>query len=486
MLAMFHVDLHSKRAKLALRFFTYGVMTVATIVISAVAILLALGYRFDNTSLTFEQGGLIQFRSTPQNAFISVDDKQLGFRTPGKLTVAAGKHDVAVRLDGYRDWRKTIDIEAGQLLWLNYVRLVPNDITTEAVRGFSGLDGALISPNRRYAVMLPKAGEPRLVYADIRNEQEPAFREAAIPAQAYTAPVGGAPQTFELIEWQLDGRYLLVRHTTGDINEVIRLDRERPEEAINISAKYGPISRVQFLGNNANAVVALVGAELRRLDVTGSESRLLAAGITSFELYRDDLIGFIAERDGARLAGVYKNDRETILKEVPVDETPMRVDVSNYYNDDYLAISQGKTVTIVRNPSEASVSRPRTDIVFTIEQPAVEWLYFSNNGRMLVAQYQGSFTTYDLELTEAYRRTFDTNAPVTRPFKWFDDYNLYVDLGGNLRIVEFDGANERSLTSVAEGYPVSISENGEAMFSFGRNTSNGETVLQRSNLIVAN
>lgn len=484
MIAMFRVDLQSKRAKLALRFFTYGVMTVATIVISALCILLALGYRFNDNSRSFEQGGLMQFRSAPQDAVITVDGKEQDFRTPGKLTVPAGRHDVSMTLEGYREWRKSVDIAAGQLLWLNYTRFIPNDITTKNIREFDTVAGALISPNRRFAVIQPKSDEPKLIYADIRDETDVRYEEVIIPAKAY-ASASAAGHTFELLEWQLDGRYLLVRHRVGDsVNEVLRLDRQQPEEAVNISAKYGAIQQLQFLGSNAGVVIALIGNELRRLEVDGETSTLLVNNVTFFELYRDDLIGFIAERNGQRQVGVYKDDQETLLAEFPIDETPLKVDVSNYYNDDYLAYSHGKTVTIVRNPSEATVTSPRTNIIFNVDQPAVEWLYFANNGRMLVAQHQASFTTYDLELEDTYRHSFTTSKPVTRPFKWFDDYNLYADLDGNLRIIEYDGTNERALTSVAEGYPVSISENGEAMFSFGKNTSNNRYELQRSNLIV--
>lgn len=478
---MFHVELQSKRSKAALRFFTYGVMTFATILISAVFILLALGYRFDNRSYSFEQGGLIQFRSTPQNAVITVDGKRQSFTTPGKLTIPAGKHDITMNLPGYRGWSKSINIAAGQLLWLNYTRFIPNDITTQTVREFDRMDSALISPNRRYAALLQKASEPRITYADIRDEKNPQFQTADIPASAYTA-VPGAADNFELIEWQLDGRYLLVRHRAGEVNEVIRLDREQPGQAVNLTAKYGPISNVQFLGSNADIVVAQTGNELRRLDVNGTNSQLLLSGITYFELYRDNLIGFIAERQGVRQAGVYVDGRETVVKEVPLSGSPLKIDVSNYYNDDYLAVADGKTVTIIRKPAEVTAMTPRTDLTFTIDQPVVEWLYFSNNGRMLVAQNQASFTTYDLEVAQTYRRSFQTSQPVTRPFKWFDDYNLYVDLDNALRIVEYDGTNERALASVVPGYPVSISENDQAVFSFAKATD-GRINLQRSNLV---
>lgn len=184
MLAMFRVNLQSKRSKLAVRYFTYGVMTVTTLLISTLCILLALGYRFNDASLSFEQGGLIQFRSVPQSSVVTIDGKRQNFVTPGKATVNVGQHEIIMKLDGYREWRKTVDIDAGQLLWLNYTRFIPNDITTETVKDFESSAGSLISPNRRFAVILPKVQEPRLIFADIRDETDPKFKEAVIPQSA--------------------------------------------------------------------------------------------------------------------------------------------------------------------------------------------------------------------------------------------------------------------------------------------------------------
>jgi hypothetical protein len=61
---MFPISLKSKKAKLALRFFTYGVMTLATVLLTTLAVFYALGYRFNRDTFTFEQGGLVQFRSS--------------------------------------------------------------------------------------------------------------------------------------------------------------------------------------------------------------------------------------------------------------------------------------------------------------------------------------------------------------------------------------------------------------------------------------
>jgi hypothetical protein len=80
---MFNPDLSSKRAKLALRFFTYGVMTVASAVLTAFLVFVALGYRLDK-DFNFSQGGLVQFRSFPNSANVTVDGKVQNFHTPDK------------------------------------------------------------------------------------------------------------------------------------------------------------------------------------------------------------------------------------------------------------------------------------------------------------------------------------------------------------------------------------------------------------------
>src|SRR5262249_48758655 len=105
---MWHIDLASKRARLALRFFTYGVMTLATILLTTLAVFYAMGYRFNQNDLTFEQGGLIQFRSAPEGAQVYIDGALQGFTTPGRANLGAGTHTVSMQLKGYRSWQKTV------------------------------------------------------------------------------------------------------------------------------------------------------------------------------------------------------------------------------------------------------------------------------------------------------------------------------------------------------------------------------------------
>jgi hypothetical protein len=104
---MHHSRFESKKARVAFRSFIYGMMTISTIVISALCLLLVLGYRFDRKDLSFEQGGLVQFISTPEDAQVYIDGQKENFKTPGKTTAEAGSHGVKLTLSGYQTWQKS-------------------------------------------------------------------------------------------------------------------------------------------------------------------------------------------------------------------------------------------------------------------------------------------------------------------------------------------------------------------------------------------
>lgn len=483
---MTRIDLSSKKAKLAIRFFTYGFMTFATIIISSLFLFFALGYRFDNDKRTFEQGGLLQFRSFPENGLVTLDKMPLSDRTPGKASVASGSHNVLVQLNGFVPWQKDIKVSAGQVLWLNYIRFVPNKITTKPLASYPAIYNSLATPNRRLIAIQPSISEPRFVIADIRNELKPEYKELVLNAGSYTSQLD-KPDNFEMVEWDLGSRYMLIRHTSGDLNEILRIDIEQPGLAVNLTAKFGAISQAQFAGNNGNIVYGLINNELRRLEVNAetlaSGSDIIAADINYFIIYKSDSIGFIASRDGKQEVGVIKNDREVLAGSYPLD-TKINIALNSYFNHDYLAVSSGNGVEIIRDPSETINRTAKIFSRFGTTSPSIDWLYFSNNGRVIVAQSQSSITSYDLELADTHTRDFGSSQPVTERYRWLDDYYLIVSTTDKLRIAEFDGSNEREITTSLQGQTVTLSENGEALFSFGSNSKTKLPELQNSKMIL--
>ena len=93
------------------------------------------------------------------------------------------------------------------------------------------------------------------------------------------------------------------------------------------------------------------------------------------------------------------------------------------------------------------------------------------------------FVTYDLETNEEFSTNLPGNAAdPAKPLQWLDDYYLVATPDKNLRLTEFDGANQNVITDVEPGFPVTLSDDGEALFSIARTTRG--YALQSSKMIV--
>lgn len=473
----------NKRKVIALRFFIYGVMTLATMVISAVSILLVMGYQFDLNKRTLEQGGLLQLRSFPNGATIGLDGGTLSFKTPGRRSVEAGTHTVTMSLAGYRPWAKTVDIHPGELHWLNYTRFVPESITTTGVREFASLASILPSPDRDSILLLPSAAKPEFTLTDISNEVQPEFETLRLPAAAYTSAKPGQTHRFSLHEWDFGSRYVIVKHTVGSTTEFIRLDTRDVTRSINISKTLGiTIRTLHFSGTNGNLYYAVdSGGALRRVDVGAKTiSSPLAQNVLAVSMYGERTIAYTAKAAGQYVAGLYHDERAVELAKYDAKQ-PLSVAVTEYFNRIYVAVARGKEVAIFVNPHTVDNEGRKASRTLEMKHP-VAWVDLSNNGRFLVAGNGSQFTTYDIEKKESFSATLPKARTKNVPFAWLDDFYFVSTGGSDLRVAEFDGTNQQFITDVAPGFQATLSANGEALYSVAR-LENGRYVLQRSQMV---
>lgn len=484
---MFHIDLSSKRARLALRFFTYGVMTLATVLLTAVAVFFAMGYRF-NQDFSFEQGGLVQVRSVPQGAQVVVDGRTQGFNTPGRVNLSAGTHTVEMRLNGYRTWQKTVPLAAGQLLWLNYARLLPETITTSPVVTLDGYVNALASPDRKWMLVQVKSDYPVFKLIDLNDPKKPVLTDFVIPDAELTKK-DDKYGTFSIKEWDLNSRYIIVDHEVNGTHEALRLDRQKAAATVNVNRLFNlTITEAHFAGSNANVLYVKTDTALRSLDIgANSASPVLVSGIDSFSVYGNDIVAFVGTRNATegndaakqRVVGLYERGKELIVRTYAPDAN-VHAAYSEYTHHAYLAIDAGAgTVSVLRDPT---ANAKETSEVATIKVgDGVDWLKFSGNGRMLVAGRGNAISNYDLDLDKLTAWTV-SGTPLVQPLQWLDDYYLWTNAGGTLRMFEFDSNNDRGITSVADASAASLSQDGSFLYSFGKNSS-GQYVFQSSQLV---
>lgn len=475
---------YSKRKILALRFFVYGIMTVATLLISIICILLVLGYQFNFSKRTLEQGGLVQLRSYPNSATVGFDGAKLSAVTPTKVNAAAGVHSVTMSLEGYRPWAKTVNLKPGQLLWLNYTRFVPESLSTDSVREFPRLQAMLPAPDRERLLLLPSSSDPTLVLADTRSVDRLQFSSLTLPATAYRVGANEAKPRFALHEWDFGSRYVLVRMTVGDEVQYLRVDTTDISRTVNISKSLGlKIDNIHFAGTNGERYYALVDGVLRSVDL-GSKtiSAPLATNLTSFELYGDGVLAYVA-KDAAKkqsVVGLYVDGKVHEVVRFPATTAPA-VTVTEYYGKTYVAVAHGKTAYIYVNPHRNAEVQAAREITF--KKGPIAWIDYSSNGRFLVAGSGDDFMTYDAELRSAHYGTLQGARTDNRPFIWLDDYHFVTTGSAELSMVEFDGANREFITRAAPGFAATLSADGKALYSVLKK-SDGSYVLQRSQMVV--
>lgn len=459
-----------KKKQLAVRYFTYGVMSLAVIVISFLCILLALGYGFDFKQNTVVRRALVQFRSFPDNARIILDNTELAIRTPNNTNIDTGQHAFTMKLDGYHDWEKTVTLDAGEVRWLNYARFVPLDLKTTAVKEFSSLTSNLTSPDRKWIALWTDAAKPEFTLADIRSEKNVAFTTLTLPAGSYTTTTD-QPGKFTLVEWDFGARYILIKHTMGDKTEYIRVDRTNPADTVNITTKFNlAISDIHFSGTSGNVFYAHDTTDLRKLDIgAGTISEPLATNIASFVLYKTDTLSFVSDKNTERRVGIRVGDDEQVAVRTYDTTQPVLSSVSSYYSDTYLAVGRGTSVELIKNPIDKVTS---TKPYATITLPVTPtWLEFSSSGRFVVAGTGTQFVTYDIETNETYSVNLPGNSSEERPLQWLDDYTFISTAGQKLRLSEFDGANQHDIVGVDPRFYSTLSSNSKRLFSVGKTTN---------------
>lgn len=465
-------DFSSKKARLAIRFFTYGVMTISTILLTILAIYYAMGYRF-NPNLEVEQGGIIEFRSEPSGAQITLDGQLTGRQTPNRTFAKAGEHTITMQLNGYREWSKKVFLQPGQLLWLDYTRFIPQSITTSPVREFANLTQILPSPDRKWLLLQETATDAHLLLADTSNDRSPAFTSLALPDAALSKK-DGMRGALTLLEWDQSSRYALLRHDFGGTREFIRLDRSDPAAAVNVSTRFNmPIDDIHFGTPGGNIVFAKTGSVLRRIDISANTADMpFAEGVTQFSV-QNSTVAFTATRGAEQVVGVSESGKEVILFTAPLD-APVRVAISEYGRHTYLAYSSGGTQgVVVRDPASSQSSSAEFKL-----DPSTEWLRFSPKGRFVLGGSALAWNGFDLET----QRSFTTPGGFDRPVDWLDDFHFYSDSNGMLRVAEFDGQNSQDITGAAAGFAAVLTPNERAVLSVAR-TAHGSYVLQVSGLI---
>lgn len=483
----------SKKQLLIRRVIVSIVMTLAVLVIVTGTILFVLGYRLDSDKGRLEQNALIQFDSVPGAAYVSIDGKLLGSRTATKQSVIAGTHSFIVTRDGYQPWAKSLNVKAGTLTWLDYIRLVPTKLPTEKIASYSSVVGEKASPDFKWLIVQEKSESPTFQLVDLRA-QDVKTSSITLPTDVYSESTNPSVQhSFTLDRWDDGGRYVLLKHAYADKNEWIVIDTQDVGTSINVSRLLSiSLSDVRFSGTSGNILYGLMSdGVIRKLDLSAATiSRGLITNVKSFDLFETNVITYVGidPNDSTKqVAGVYREGDESahVLRKVSSLETPLFIDATRYFSDDYVAISEGLKVTVLKGRYPTSSADEATSLASYAEFTAsanVDTLSFSPDGDFLVVQSGLNFISYEVEYKRQTNATIETSESQPHRLNWLDDAYLWSIYDGHLSIREFDGTNVHVINAAEPIFDATLSQNGRYLYSI---TKSGESYqLQRVKMIL--
>ena len=474
------------------RIITYVVMVLAVIVIVAGTILFILGYRVDSDKGRIEQGALVQFDSQPNGASVAIDGKSINANTPSKQTVVAGQHSFVVSRSNYVDWKKTLNVKAGTLEWLDYVRLVPKNLKVESVETFASVYGEKASPDYKWTLVQQKADVPSFQLVDLRSSTVKTST-IVLPASVYSeATTAGVAHTFTMETWDKDGRHLILKHTFNDKSEYIVVDTQDVATSMNISAQLNiSLSEVEFSGTSGNIFYGVTDGVLRKLDLSNATiSRGLVTNVKSFEMFETNIISYVGidpANPAQQVAGVYREGDEAphVLRVVKDLTTPLTIAATKYYSDDYVAISEGLKTTVLKGRYPSSTETDNSSMKLYAEFRSVaniDSTSFSETGSRLIVQSGLTFVGYEIEYKRATNASIATTETTPHTLKWLDDAYVWAVYDGHLSIREFDGANTHVIMSMEPGFDATLSQNGKYLYGISKT---GDTYrLQRVTLIL--
>lgn len=463
----------SKRTQIIRSAVGYSVMGVFIALGLTFAVLYVLGYRFNSEERSIDQGGLMQLETRPPGAIVTVDQRRLTSRTPTHHDVSAGTHTVRIEQDGYRPWQKTVSVEPGSVHWLNYPLMLPETLTPSAIRQFSSVDAVLPAIEEDRLVVLEDNAKPTFQIVDLAKPD--AQTAITLPASSYPSDEG----TYQLVSWSDNARYVLVSYTEERQQSWMILDTRDKNGFVDISSIVGgsqPLTKVRFIGDSNTLLYGMTGSSLRRINTNDKTlSAPLIEDVADYWTSKKGIVSYTTTRDkdsGSRSVGYYTTGaaQPRVIRTLYDDgTTPLRAVVGVYQDRYYIAIQNDDAVEVSQTnlPASDSTDDLSTAGIVTINTAqAADLLSFSPHERFVVAQYDSTFMTYDIELDGFTTTTLQGNQAVSGGLQWLDDYHVWSGRDNKLRIYEFDGENMQMIDKTIDGLAPTLSKNNRSLYLF--------------------
>ena len=471
-----------------------GYVLVALAIVMATVILLHQAYGFGlakNGDVI--QNGLTFFSSQPSPANIYINGKKQPVSTNTRLGLPAGIYDVKLTRDGYRDWRRSINLEGGSVKHYDYPFLIPKKLVTRKVQTFPTAPGMMTqSPDRRWLLIHPSGEMTNIILYDLKNPDKPAT-ELILPSGVLTP--ASVNESWQLSEWSSDNQHVLLQHNYDGKSEFVVVDRLNPEESLNINNTLSVVPSKLTLRDKKHdkyyihdqASGSLLTASLANPVPVEAIQKVIA-----YKSYGNDTILYITAHQAPQARALVKmlnlrNKKTITVRSLPAAETYV-LDLTRYSDEMYVAAgaTTDSRVYVFKDPVRQKVIQPEQapapEQVLHVVNP--NYLSFSTSAQFIMAQTGNRFGVYDSENEVGFN--YSTLPAIDLPqthASWMDGNRLVYASGGQLLMLDYDNQNTQTLMPISPGFLPAFTPDYDQVYALAPGDLAGQVELTVTDLL---
>ncbi|MDZ7744186.1 MAG: PEGA domain-containing protein [Candidatus Saccharibacteria bacterium] len=485
------LDPKKKRAHKIRLYIGYGLMAVLILSLATLLLFQAYGYNYNLRTGDITQNGLLFVDAQPEPAQVMLNGENKG-ATDRRMVLPAGSYTLDLWREGYRDWSRSFLLGGGNIQRFVYPFLFPENLNTNVAQLYGSQPPRFItqSPDRQW--LLAQRTSSVTVFDEIDLSGETVTSSALlIPEGVFTK---GQNSRIELVEWSTNNRHVLLKHTFDAGTEYVLVDREQPNNSVNLSTEFTQtFSKVTlkdkshdefYLYNSANLT-------LRTRTLQDPESTLVLQNVNQYHTHGNDVVLYTAvdPKDNETVSlNILDGNGKHQLKEL-ADAKNNLLDIARYDGAWYVVAGTPKEgkIYVYKNPVDALSRNPDKALIpaAILRIDDARYVSFSGNARSIAAQSGSKFAVYDAEKKAISRYDTDLDVPDQRQATWMDGHRLNLVSDGNVHVFDFDGTNQHGLVPSYGSYRTFFDRDYEAMFTIAPAPDiNDRAALLRASLIV--
>lgn len=457
-------EIRERRRKRAIKVaITEGLMVFAVVGLVVASTMVAVGYNLNFNSVSIERTGLVALRTVPTGANIDVDGERIFGWTNMSRTMSEGEHKISLSRDGYESWEKNIFVTAGRYFRLNYPRLFLKDGKNEKVADFADISNYTVAPDEKTLLAVSKNGK----FYTYKIDEEKVVRNELVSQKEFLLPEAVMDKKIEFLSWSGSSERVIMR--IGE--EIVVFNVKKPDESVNLTAKYGVKTKeLKFLNDGGNIIALLDKGNLREINLSdGKISETILENVVNFQNLKGDKVAVTEVKDeGFSVVVLLEGEKTGIeVKKFEKDEVKsVKAAIGEYYGDRYVAVEYDGKVDIYKGAYDNLELMGSYNVGETAEMEVRGdggVICFYEQNRDESGKYMGKMAIFDLEQENVVKITTDVG------IRWIDEF-LFTEVNTEkLTVVDYDGKNMRDIvkTGVSDDGEVKIARNERWMYYLG-------------------